>query len=191
MATLKPTTPLHAPEQQPLKPPSPMRPKNAPKTPISHPQRRWRFPSRIGRRPQRRQGFQTTGPSGLQDPDAIPVGGGGAWPGFETTHQATRQRHSTAGVEGAGGTGGPGCGARGRWRGLAGLRDDAPSEARGADGERAGRPRGGRRSVGAAGSRVAISRAGRRPRRSPAHACGKPRPADAGRGFRYPVGYEV
>ena len=34
---------------------------------------------------------------------------------------------------------GPGCGGRGRWRGLAGLRDDAPSEARGADGERAGR----------------------------------------------------
>ena len=64
---------------------------------------------------------------------------------------------------------GPGCGTRGRrrdlaghhtdtpidWRpprglrGLAGLRADAPSEARGADGERAGRPRGGRRSVGA------------------------------------------
>ena len=42
-----------------------------------------------------------------------------------------------------------GCGTRGRWRGLAGLRADAPSEARGADGERAGRPRGGRRSVGA------------------------------------------
>ena len=33
----------------------------------------------------------------------------------------------------------PGCGARGRRLGLAGLRDDAPSEARGADGERAGR----------------------------------------------------
>ena len=44
-----------------------------------------------------------------------------------------------ASVEGAGGSGGPGCGARGRWRGLAGLRDDAPSEARGADGSRAGR----------------------------------------------------
>ena len=64
---------------------------------------------------------------------------------------------------------GPGCGARERWRGLArqhtgtptdwrpprglrglaGLRDDAPSEARSADGERAGRPRGGLRSVGA------------------------------------------
>ena len=35
-------------------------------------------------------------------------------------------------------------------QGLAGLRDDAPSEARGADGERAGRPRGGRRSGGRA-----------------------------------------
>ena len=34
-------------------------------------------------------------------------------------------------------------------RGLAGQRVDAPSEARGADGEWAGRPRGGRRSVGA------------------------------------------
>ena len=34
---------------------------------------------------------------------------------------------------------GPGCGARGRWRGLAGLRGDAPSEARGADDSRAGR----------------------------------------------------
>ena len=33
----------------------------------------------------------------------------------------------------------PGCGARGRWQGLAGLRGDAPSEARGADGSRAGR----------------------------------------------------
>ncbi len=31
------------------------------------------------------------------------------------------------GVEGAGGTGGPGCGARGRWWGLAGQRVDAPS----------------------------------------------------------------
>ena len=48
----------------------------------------------------------------------------GAWPGFETTHPATLQRHSAAGVEGAGGI----CrGARGRRRGLAGLRDDAPN----------------------------------------------------------------
>ncbi len=105
------------------------------------------------------------------------------------------------------------CGPRGLWlrcrwswspdrrvaRGLqgpAGLRGDAPSEARGVDGERAGRPRAARRSGGgvpsearwdggcgaggrwqgqggprdrsfrAEGSRVAISRAGRRP---PAH----------------------
>ena len=34
---------------------------------------------------------------------------------------------------------GPGCGARGRQRGLAGQRADAPSEARGADDSRAGR----------------------------------------------------
>ena len=44
-----------------------------------------------------------------------------------------------AGVEGAGGTGGPDRRAGGRRQGLAGLRDDAPSAARGADGERAGR----------------------------------------------------
>ena len=33
---------------------------------------------------------------------------------------------------------GPGCGAGGRWQGLEGCWDDAPSEARGADGSRAG-----------------------------------------------------
>ena len=63
------------------------------------------------------------------------------------------QRYSAAGVEGAGGSGGhgqpdptapgilagPSCGARGRRQGLAGQRADAPSEARGADGEWAGR----------------------------------------------------
>ena len=73
-------------------------------------------------------------------------------------------RPGIAGVEDAGGTGGYGCGAvgggracpgikmtlgadqyarphwcEGRRRGLAGLRGDAPSEARGADGSRAGR----------------------------------------------------
>ena len=64
-----------------------------------------------------------------------------AGPG-RTTSRRAKPHASTpgpTGVKGAGGTGGPGCGARGRWRGLAGLRDDAPSEARGADGERAGR----------------------------------------------------
>ena len=36
-ATVKPPSPLLAPEQQPLKPTTPLRPKNAPKTPVSHP----------------------------------------------------------------------------------------------------------------------------------------------------------
>ena len=39
---------------------------------------------------------------------AVPVGGGRAWPGFETTRPATHSDTSDAGVEGAGGSGGPG-----------------------------------------------------------------------------------
>ena len=81
MATLKPTTPLLTPNTGPLKPASPLRPKTAPKTPISHPQRRWRFQSRLGRCPQRRWRFQITGPAGLQGQAAAPVAGGWAWPG--------------------------------------------------------------------------------------------------------------
>ena len=66
------------------------------------------------------------------------------------THQATRQRHSAAGVEGAEGT----CrGAGGRRRGLAGLRDDAPSEARSADGSRAGRRPPAHTAAGPSGAR--------------------------------------
>ena len=97
--------------------------------------------------------------------------------------RASRRRTKThtstpvvAGVEGAGGT----CrGAGGRRRGLAGLRADAPSEARsadgeragrrppahtaaGPDGERAGRPRGGRRSVGGASDNSRIYSPARR-----------------------------
>ena len=52
-----------------------------------------------------------TGAEGAGGPvgtSAVPVGGGGAWPGFETTHPATHQRYSAAGVEGVGGTGGHG-----------------------------------------------------------------------------------
>ena len=73
------------------------------------------------------------------------------------------------GLEGAGGTRGPGRGARGRWRGLAGLRDDAPSEARGADGERAGR----------------------RPRRSPAQQGTQSSPAQHAAGYAKGAGTEV
>ena len=46
-----------APEQRPLKPPSPLQPKNGPKTPISRPQRRWRFQLGLSLREQRRCRF--------------------------------------------------------------------------------------------------------------------------------------
>ena len=87
---------------------------------------------------------------GRQGQAAAPMGGGGAWPGFETTHRTRQQRPSPTGVEGAGGTGGPGRGAGGRRQGQGGPRD---------------------RPLRAAGSRVAISRAGRRP---PAHTAARP-----------------
>ena len=73
-ATLKPTTPLLTPNKGPMKPASPLRPKTAPKTSISHPQRRWRFQSHIGASEQRRRWFQTTGPPGRQGQAAAPVG---------------------------------------------------------------------------------------------------------------------
>ena len=52
--------------------------------------------------------------------------------GMASAMPQARAEHDTRAV-------GPGCGARGRRRGLAGLRGDAPSEARSADGSRAGR----------------------------------------------------
>ena len=77
-ASVKPPSPMLAHEQHPLKPTTPMQPKNAPKTPISHPQRRWRFQLRLGLCPQRRRRFQTTGPSRLQHPHAPPAGSVGS-----------------------------------------------------------------------------------------------------------------
>ena len=80
---MKPTTPLLAPDTGPLKPASPLRPKTAPKTPISHPQRRRRF--------------QTTGPPDQQGLAAAPVGGGGAWSGDQwapTLQTSSNQRNS-------------------------------------------------------------------------------------------------
>ena len=95
---------------------------------------------------ERRQGlagFQGTAPSHRSATSAAGVKGGGeAWTEGETTRRAKltartargrvathrhTQRPGTTGVEGAGGSGGPGRGAGGRWQGLAGLRDDAPS----------------------------------------------------------------
>ena len=72
MATLKPTTPLRATNKGPLKPTSPLHPKTAPKTPISHPQRRWRF--------------QITGPAGLQGLAATPARS------YKPTPQKTRMQ---------------------------------------------------------------------------------------------------
>ena len=83
---------------------------------------------------------------------AVPVGGG-------RTRADYPAALSSARLEAAAGPAGPGRGAGGRRQGLAGLRD---------------------RSLRAAGSRVAISRAGRRP---PAHTAAKPNktgPAAAG-----------
>ena len=96
IATLKPTTPLLAPNTGPLKPASPLHPKTAPNTPISRPQRRQGFQLRFGRRPQRRwrfqpytgtseqrrQGFQTTGPPVQQGLAAAPAGSGAAQPRY-------------------------------------------------------------------------------------------------------------
>ena len=101
--------------------------------------------------------------------------------------RASHSDTSAAGAEGAGGSGGHGCGARGRRRGLAGLRDDAPSEARSADGSRAGR----RPRAHQAARPSKAHHAGGRTRRRPEHQrrhkqrapdTRKPRPADAGRG---------
>ena len=74
---------------------------------------------------------------GPENPAAAAAGGGGARPGFNPTHRATHQRPGTTGVEGAGGSGGPGRGAGGWRQGQGGPRD---------------------RPLRAAGSRVAISR---------------------------------
>ena len=52
---------------------------------------------------------------------SVPVGGGRAWPGFETTRQANDQQPSAGGVEAAAGPAGPGRGAGGRRQGQGGL----------------------------------------------------------------------
>ena len=71
------------------------------------------------------------------DQAAAPVGGG-AWPGFEVRHN----RASTAGVKDAGGAEGTQARLRRPWAAAGpgrALRRRAEPEARGADGERAGR----------------------------------------------------
>ena len=70
----------------------------------------------------------------------VPVGGGGAWPGFETTRRAAEQRPGPTGVEGAGGTGGHGRGAGGWRQGQGGPRDRPLRAVRLACGDLAGGP---------------------------------------------------
>ena len=71
---------------------------------------------------------------------AVPVGGGGAWPDNESTRRATHQRPGATGVEGAGGTGGPGRGAGGWRQGQGGPRDRPLRAVRLACGDLAGGP---------------------------------------------------
>ena len=94
-----------------------------------HPIRRGVMPTDRVQHPQSQEQTRNLRDAGQA---AVPVGGGGAWPGNAQTTSPTDWRPPRG------------------LRGLAGLRADAPSEARGAGGERAGRSRGGRRSGGAA-----------------------------------------
>ena len=80
-------------------------------------------------------------PEGLEDPTAAQVGGGRAWPGSTQTHRPIGGRREACGAwpRCRWAAAGPGCGTRGRWRGQAEQRAEAPNEARSADGSRAGR----------------------------------------------------
>ena len=101
---VKPPSPMLAPEQHPLKPTTPLQPKNAPKTPNSHPQRRYRFQMRLSLCPQRRWRFQTTGPhrhaGRRRDRKAMPqspwaaAGPGRATSGRPTLQTSSNQRNS-------------------------------------------------------------------------------------------------
>ena len=135
----------------------------------------------------------TTCSTGMEDtegPGWPGCGAGGRWQGLQdneptpTTHQHT----DPTGVGSAGGSGGhgwpgptapgiparQGCGARGRRQGLAGQRADTPSEARSADGSRAGR-----RPRAHQAARLS-KRAGRSASITTTHRCGGYRRARAG-----------
>ena len=89
-ASVKPPSPLLTHEQQPLKPTTPLQPKNASKTPISHPQRRCRFHLRLALREQRRRRFHARD---FQCPRAM-AGPGRATGGRPTLQTSSNQRDS-------------------------------------------------------------------------------------------------
>ena len=98
-ASVRPPSPMLAREQHPLKPVTPMQAKNAPKTPNSHPQRRYRFQMRLSLCPQRRWRFQTTGPhrhaGRRRDRKAMPQSPwAAAGPGRATSGRPTLQTSS-------------------------------------------------------------------------------------------------
>ena len=97
-ASMKPPAPLLAPKQRPLKPATPLQPKNARKTASFRPQRRWRFQLGLGQHPQRRCRFQLTPLTGPQ----------------------RRRRFHARDFQCPRAAAGPGCGTRGRRRGLPG-----------------------------------------------------------------------
>ena len=112
---MKPMSPLLNPYEPQLKPMTPLQAKNAPKTPVSHSQRRRRFHTRDfrcrwavagpGRALSRRVELPNSDQAplvwraaeGLVGLAAVPVGGGRAWPGFETTRRAKLAARTTRG----------------------------------------------------------------------------------------------
>ena len=82
------------------------------------------------------QHTSTPGPAGVEG--AGGTGGPDRGAGGRRRSLSAHKRQARP-IGGAARPAGPGRGAGGRRQGLAGLRDDAPSAARGADGERAGR----------------------------------------------------
>ena len=104
-------------------------------------------PLRSGRNNQRRGRGRPTERTCTPSATGVEGAGGSGGPGGSmgdggpgcASRRHTSPHASTPNATGVEGAGGPGCGTRGRRRGVAGLRVDAPSEARGADGSQAGR----------------------------------------------------
>ena len=157
MATLKPTTPLLASNKGALKPASPLHPKNCTKNAHFSPAKAMTVSI-----PRERERAKVTAVSDK----ALPA------PAKAMAVSDNRPSWPT----------GPGGGTHGRWRGLAGLRDDAPSEARSADDSRAGRRPPAHTAAGPSGAR---NTRGYTQQPGPAGHTQQPAPA-GGRGLRRP-----